>query len=169
MGRAEADFLAPFAPAGRFEGLAVEHVELFDAEDLFWSRYLVDGDADRLGAAWAGFARAAIFPTLTAGLDGGVCDPRAGVFVEQLESGVAGLLAADPASTTIPLAVVGLFAVRGAATFIAQYALTRITNDGMDLLRRDLFAQLMRADLALFGRQSASTLSNTIVAIAWRV
>ena len=64
---------------------------------------------------------------------------------------------------SIPLAVVGLFAVRGAATFIAQYALARITNDGMDLLRRDLFAQLMRADLALFGRQSASTLSNTLV------
>lgn len=108
VGRAEADFLAPFAPSGRFEGLSVEHVELFDAEDLFWSRYLVDGDADRLGAAWAGFARAAIFPTLTAGLDGGVCDPRAAVFVDRLESGVAGLLAADPASTTIPLPVVDL-------------------------------------------------------------
>ena len=64
---------------------------------------------------------------------------------------------------SIPLAVIGLFAIRGAATFIAQYALARITNDGMDLLRRDLFAQLMRADLALFSRQSASTLSNTLV------
>ena len=64
---------------------------------------------------------------------------------------------------SIPLAVIGLFAIRGAATFIAQYALARITNDGMDLLRRDLFAQLMRADLTLFSRQSASTLSNTLV------
>jgi subfamily B ATP-binding cassette protein MsbA len=64
---------------------------------------------------------------------------------------------------SIPLAVIGLFALRGIATFMAQYALARITNDGMDLLRHDLFAQLMRADLGLFSRQSASTLSNTLV------
>ena len=106
VGRAEADVLAPFAPSGRFEGLSVEHVEVFDAEDLFWSRYLVDGDAARLGAAWAGFARAAIFPTLAAGLDCDVRDARAGVFVERLESTVAALLAAEPTPMTIPLAAI---------------------------------------------------------------
>jgi hypothetical protein len=108
VGRAEADFVAPFAPSGRLEGLSVEHVELFDAEDLFWSRYLVDGDATRLGAAWGGFARSAIFPTLAAGLDGGVRDPRAAVFVERLESAVAALLRAEPAPMTIPLAAIVL-------------------------------------------------------------
>jgi len=108
VGRTEKDFLAPFAPSGRFEGLSVEHIELFDAEDLFWSRYLVDRDAGKLGAGWAGFARAAIFPTLAAGLDGGVTDPRAAGFVEALDGAVAASLAGAPQQMTIPLAAIVL-------------------------------------------------------------
>lgn len=108
VGRTEKDFLAPFAPSGRFEGLSVEHIDLFDAEDLFWSRYLVDRDAGKLGAAWAGFARAAIIPTLAAGLDGGVGDPRATGFAEALESAVAAHLAGAPQQMTIPLAAIVL-------------------------------------------------------------
>ncbi|WP_396434403.1 lipid A export permease/ATP-binding protein MsbA [Limnohabitans sp.] len=64
---------------------------------------------------------------------------------------------------TIPLVVIGLFIVRGLAHFVSQYALARVTNDGMEKLRSDLFAKLMRADLSLFSRQSASALSNTVV------
>lgn len=64
---------------------------------------------------------------------------------------------------SVPVAVIGLFSVRGMATFTAQYALSRITNDGMEKLRNDLFAKLLRADLSLFSRQSASALSNTVV------
>lgn len=64
---------------------------------------------------------------------------------------------------SIPLAVIGLFTLRGLAHFVAQYALARVTNDGMEKLRSDLFAKLVRADLSLFGRQSASALSNTVV------
>ena len=64
---------------------------------------------------------------------------------------------------SIPLAVIGLFSVRGLAHFVAQYALARVTNDGMEKLRSDLFAKLVRADLSLFSRQSASALSNTVV------
>ena len=64
---------------------------------------------------------------------------------------------------SIPLAVIGLFAVRGLAHFVAQYALARVTNDGMEKLRSDLFAKLVRSDLSLFSRQSASALSNTVV------
>lgn len=108
VGRTEKDFMAPFAPSGRFEGLSVEDIDLFDAEDLFWSRYLVDRDTGKLGAAWAGFARAAIFPTLAAGLDGGVADPRATGFVKALESAVAAHLTAAPQPMTIPLAAIVL-------------------------------------------------------------
>ena len=63
----------------------------------------------------------------------------------------------------IPVAVVGLFSVRGLANFISQYALSRLTNDGMEKLRSELFEKLMKADLSLFSKQSASALSNTIV------
>ena len=63
----------------------------------------------------------------------------------------------------IPVAVIGLFAIRGITFFLAQYALARVTNDGMEKLRTDLFTQLMKADLSLFNRQSASALSNTVV------
>ena len=63
----------------------------------------------------------------------------------------------------VPLAIMGIFALRGAAQFIGQYALTRIANEGMLVLREALFARLLAADMALFSRQSASTLSNTVV------
>lgn len=108
VGRTEKEFLAPFAPSGRFEGLSVEHIDLFSAEDLFWSRYLADRNAEKLGAAWAGFARAAIFPTLAAGLNGGVTDPRAAAFTDALESAVARHLSRVPQQMTIPLAAIVL-------------------------------------------------------------
>ncbi|EAB9064420.1 lipid ABC transporter permease/ATP-binding protein, partial [Salmonella enterica subsp. enterica] len=64
---------------------------------------------------------------------------------------------------TVPLAIVGLFGLRGVAHFASQYALARIANEGMVKLRRQLFDRLLNADLALFSRQSASQLANTIV------
>lgn len=64
---------------------------------------------------------------------------------------------------SIPVVVVGLFAIRGLAHFTGQYAMARVTNDGMEQLRADLFKKLVHADLSLFGRQSASALSNTVV------
>jgi len=42
-------------------------------------------------------------------------------------------------------------------------ALAKVANDGMLKLRRALFARLLDADMALFSRQSASALSNTVV------
>ena len=63
----------------------------------------------------------------------------------------------------VPVAIVGLFALRGFAHFASQYALSRIANDGMIKLRAQLFDRLLNADLTLFARQSASQLANTIV------
>ena len=63
----------------------------------------------------------------------------------------------------VPLAIIGLFALRGVAHFASQYALARIANEGMVKLRAQLFDRLLDANLLLFSRQSASQLANTIV------
>ncbi len=108
VGRTEKELRAPFSPSGRFEGLSVEHLEIFEAEDRFWMRYQRDGDATAFGARWAGFARAAVFPTLTTALDGGPADPSATEFSARLHATVAAALAQRPEPMTIPLAAVVL-------------------------------------------------------------
>ena len=104
VGRRAADFVAPFAPSGRFERLEIEHLEVFDAEDRFWAQYQLDKDAKAFGAQWAGFARASIFGTLASALDGGCDDPRSGQFFDRLEAGIAERLAAAPEQMQIPMA-----------------------------------------------------------------
>ncbi|BDB41950.1 MULTISPECIES: class I SAM-dependent methyltransferase [Mycobacterium] len=108
VARSEKDFRAPFAPRGWFEGLTIDHLEIFNADDRFWARYQTDGDATTFGRQWAAFARAALFPTLTAGLDGGTADPRATEFVACLEDTIADRLARAPEPMRIPLASIVL-------------------------------------------------------------
>jgi hypothetical protein len=109
VSRRAADFLSPFAPKGRFERLEIEQLEVFNAEDRFWSQYRVDRDAKTFGTQWAAFARASVFPTLASALDGGRSDPRCGEFMERFESGVAARMAAEPEEMQIPLAQVVLW------------------------------------------------------------
>ncbi|WP_319433142.1 SAM-dependent methyltransferase [Mycobacterium sp. RTGN5] len=115
-GRDEKAFRAPFAPSGRFEGLEIEHLEMVDGDDRFWSQFQSDKDERAFGANWAEFLRASIFPILAAAVD---VDPdpdrgrdrrskRRREFVEQLEASVAAQLAAAPAQMSIPLAMVVL-------------------------------------------------------------
>lgn len=65
----------------------------------------------------------------------------------------------------VPAAILGLFALRGVAGFIAQYGLAFMANHAMQALRKRLFDKLLYADLRLFGQVSsgASGLSNTVV------
>jgi subfamily B ATP-binding cassette protein MsbA len=65
----------------------------------------------------------------------------------------------------VPAAILGLFALRGVAGFIAQYGLAFMANHAMQALRKRLFEKLLYADLGIY-RQStsgASGLSNTVV------
>ncbi|MFY7917172.1 MAG: lipid A export permease/ATP-binding protein MsbA [Rubrivivax sp.] len=63
----------------------------------------------------------------------------------------------------IPLVIVVLFAVRGAAGFAAHYGLTWAANLAVQQMRQAMFEHLMRAEPALFGRRSSSELTNTLV------
>ncbi len=63
----------------------------------------------------------------------------------------------------IPVVIIGLFALRGLAGFIADYALAWAANRGVLELRASMFDHLMRADAALFTNRSASSLTNSLV------
>ncbi|TAG35453.1 MAG: lipid A export permease/ATP-binding protein MsbA [Polaromonas sp.] len=63
----------------------------------------------------------------------------------------------------VPVALVLLFTVRGGASFVAQFGLAKITNDGMTQLRREMFDKLLNAQFSLFSDQNSSTISNTLV------
>ena len=63
----------------------------------------------------------------------------------------------------VPVALILLFAIRGLSGFVAQYALARVTNDGLQALRKAMFDKLLSARLSLFADQSSSAISNTVV------
>jgi len=63
----------------------------------------------------------------------------------------------------VPVALLLLFSVRGLAGYLSQIGLTRITHQGLLLLRRAMFAKILAAELKLFAAQSSSALSNTVV------
>ena len=63
----------------------------------------------------------------------------------------------------VPVLLIGLFAIRGMATFVAKYALSYTANGGMLAMRAAMFERLNHADPKLFSEQSASKLSNTVV------
>ena len=62
----------------------------------------------------------------------------------------------------IPIAIVGLFAVRGLAGFVAQYGLSWAANRGTLAMRTAMFERLLTAQPALFTRHAASSLTNTV-------
>jgi subfamily B ATP-binding cassette protein MsbA len=74
-----------------------------------------------------------------------------------------GFQSRDLALWTIPVALILLFTVRGAAGFIADIALAKIANEGMLRLRRALFARMLDVKLDVLRTESASSLANSIV------
>jgi subfamily B ATP-binding cassette protein MsbA len=64
---------------------------------------------------------------------------------------------------TVPVVLLSVFGVRGLAGYVAQIGLSRITNQGLMIMRRAMFAKLLVAHTQLFGNQTSSALSNSIV------
>ncbi len=62
----------------------------------------------------------------------------------------------------VPPVVIGIFTVRSAAGFVAQYGLSWTANHGMLRLRTAMFERLLDAAPTLFTQSTASSLTNTL-------
>jgi ATP-binding cassette, subfamily B, bacterial MsbA len=63
----------------------------------------------------------------------------------------------------VPACLMLLFTVRGLSGFVAQYALAKVTNEGLQAMRQAMFGKLLSSRLSLFSEQSSSAISNTVV------
>ena len=63
----------------------------------------------------------------------------------------------------VPFVLLALFGVRGLAGYVAQLGLSRITNNGLLVMRREMFGKLLVAQMGLFKQRTSSALSNAIV------
>jgi subfamily B ATP-binding cassette protein MsbA len=63
----------------------------------------------------------------------------------------------------VPVTVIGVFAVRGVAGFVAQYGLSWGATRSVEAMRAAMFQRLVHAQPSLFSRHSASSLTNTLV------
>lgn len=117
----------------------------------------------RLARLWPFFhgARAGLALAFVATVVGALTEPAIPALLKLLLD--EGFVAERFSLWLVPASLIGLFAVRGLATFTAKYALAYVANGGMLALRRALFERLTNASLDLFARQSASKLSNTLV------
>lgn len=117
----------------------------------------------RLRRVWPYFrsAKAGIALAALATLVGALTEPAIPALLQMLLD--KGFAAGQVPLWAVPVALMGLFGLRGMATFVAQYALSYTASLGMLNLRRAMFTRLNEAQMALFARQSASKLSNTLV------
>lgn len=62
----------------------------------------------------------------------------------------------------VPVAIIGLFAIRGLAGYLGQYSLAWVAYRGTQGMREALFRRLMDAHPQLYATHSASTLTNMV-------
>lgn len=63
----------------------------------------------------------------------------------------------------VPLFLVGLAFIRGAAQFLSNYWLNRVINEVLLILREQMFARLLHAPTEFFQQSTAANLINTVV------
>jgi ATP-binding cassette, subfamily B, bacterial MsbA len=91
---------------------------------------------------------------------GAITEPLIPAFMQHLLD--AGFQQHKLALWQIPVIVIGLFALRGLAGFIAQYGLSWAANRAIVQLRGAMFGRLLDAEPALFTQHAASSLINTV-------
>lgn len=69
----------------------------------------------------------------------------------------------DLALWKVPILIIGLFVIKGFANFFALMSLAKIANQGVLRIRLRLFARILDAELSLFRKETASSLTNTLV------
>lgn len=69
----------------------------------------------------------------------------------------------DLALWKVPVLIIGLFLIKGLSNFFALMSLAKIANQGVLKIRLKLFSRILEADLSLFRKESASSLTNTLV------
>jgi subfamily B ATP-binding cassette protein MsbA len=106
-------------------------------------------------------SRGALLLALLATLLGAATEPLVPAMLKPLLDN--GFVAGALPLWWVPMAIIGLFALRGAAGFVAQYALSWAAQRAAQNLRRSLFAHLLAVNPQLFAQQSASRLTNTVV------
>ena len=74
-----------------------------------------------------------------------------------------GFAAGQLALWWVPVAIIGLFALRSAAGFVAQYGLAWTATRAVVQLRMAMFDRLLAAAPAVHARHTASSLTNTLV------
>ena len=72
-----------------------------------------------------------------------------------------GFAAGKLALWMVPVAIIGLFALRSAASFVAQYGLAWTATRAVVRLRMAMFDRLLVAEPATYARHNASGLTNT--------
>ena len=63
----------------------------------------------------------------------------------------------------VPVVIIGLFAVRSLAGFVAQYGLAWVGNRAVQRLRQAMFERLLASSPAYVAQQTASGMTNTLV------
>jgi hypothetical protein len=94
--KSKTDLLSPFAESGSFEGLIVEHCQVFPGPDPVWEAYQDHGKPEVLAAQHAGFFRATFGPILAGALDKNGDRDRGIAFIDRLERGLTERVGNDP-------------------------------------------------------------------------
>jgi hypothetical protein len=95
--RRKGDLLAPFAHGGHFEGLVVEHCNIFVVADGAWADYQRSPDKEVLATKHALFFRSTFAPSLATALARSRGVEAARVFTDRLGDGLRCRLANSPA------------------------------------------------------------------------